>query len=616
MAAEFVVPITMKDGISDPAAAAARKILVLDNAIQATGDALTKAMAQGNVKQVTNLSKQMAAYESTLATIPAEERALADSHNALIASQKEVGKTAESASMTYSILWAEAIKKVAGIAWDALKGFGALILKGAELAISASSQKQAMLSYFDAMGQGVVTGKQTEDMIDGLKAKIGISKDSLVGWTKQLQAMGMVDLDEIEKNLTAVASSTALMGEAGGQAFTDITKKIQLAVNSTGKLEGGKKIWKSLADTGANVVDVAQEMGMSVDKFKAALDGGTINAAKFGDALQNALIKKGAGPLQKMANSLPNLKKLLEESIGDIFEDIDVGPFLAQVKSLFEIFGQATPSGNALKSGIGGAFQGMFDIATKVVPYVKHFLLDVVILGLKAYIGLKPLIKWFKELGDNAPFMALLKDSLAGIGKSILITTAAAVGLVVLFGALVAGAAAIGGAIAGALQAVVQFGVNVVAAVAGWIASAVSFGASFVDGLIQGITSGATKLVDSVKNLASSAANSFKSALGIASPSKVMAGYGLNVAQGAAQGIDAGATNVEQASSGLAMASAGGFTQGASEGAQAQSGGKGSGAAINVTASFTFGGGVTGASELTEQAVSLIFERLAAESGL
>jgi len=494
-----------------------------------------------------------------------------------------------------------------------------LIKSGMALAIEAHEGKAAMLTYFDAMGQGVVTGAQTEEMIDSLKAKIGVAKDDLVGWTKQLQAMGMVDLDEIEKNLTAIASSTAIMGSKGAQAFTDITKKIQLAVNSTGKLEGGKKVWKSLQDTGANVVDVAQQMGMSVEDFKKKLDSGSINAAKLGDALQDALIKKGAVPLQRMANSLPNLKKLLSESIGDMFEDIDVGPFLAQVKDLFDIFGQGKDSGRAMKTGIQGAFQGVFDAATKVVPYIKHFLLDLVILGLKAYIGLKPLIKWAKEMGEKQAVVDGLKNALVGIGIAVGAIAAPFVGAAAVVTLLIGAFGAASVMASSLVGAVVKLGTDVFSTLNGYIAQAISWGTNFVMGIVNGIVSGASAIVGAVTNIANLASSTFSSVLDMHSPSKVMALQGGYVAAGVAEGIDAGAPVVSGASANLAAATSGGFADAASS--DAASGGSGasaskSGGGLQVTATIMFNGAVQGAQELTEQAVSLIFEKIALEQGL
>lgn len=504
---------------------------------------------------------------------------------------------------------ASAVIKVAG----GLAGLAAGIIKdGMAMAIEAATGKQAMLSYFDAMGQGIVTGEETEAMIDGLKNKIGIAKDSLVGWTKELQAMGMVDLAEIEKNLQATASASALMGKEGEAAFMKMTAKIQNAAMTGEKLKLADKQFMALAKTGVNIADVAAKMGMKVEDLRKELSSGGVDAAKFGDAMQNALIEKGAGPLQKLASSLPNLKKLLEESIGDMFEDIDVGPFLEQVKSLFEIFGQGKPSGQAMKAGIQGAFQSIFDTATKVVPYVKHFLLDLVIYGLKAYIGLKPIIKWFKELSENQTVISIVSSAFSYM-KDMIVGVAIAVGIAIgVVAGLIAVIVAINVALAAAVAAIVSFGAEVINTFVNLVSQAITMGSQFVDGLVQGITNGAIKVVDAVKNLANSAKDTFKNALGIASPSKIGMQMGGFFGQGVAQGVEDEVSTVSSASGNLAGAAVSGGAGGA-----ASAGASSGGVQVTVEAgAIVIQGAGKSATEITEEMISVVFERIALQQGL
>lgn len=488
---------------------------------------------------------------------------------------------------------------------------------GMAMALEASQAKTEMLAYFDAMGQGIVTGAQTEEMIDGLKAKIGIAKDSLVGWTKELQAMGMVDLGEIEKNLTAIASASALAGKTGEAAFLKLTSKIQALAMTGGKLKLADKQIAALAQTGANVVDVADQMGMSAEKLREGLSKGTIDAAKFGDALQNALIKKGAGPLEKMAASLPNLKKMLSESIGDMFEDIDVGPFLAQIKSLFDIFGQAKPSGQALKTGIQGAFQKIFDMATIVVPYIKHFLLDLVILGLKAYIGLKPVIKWVNEMAQKQPVINAFWMTVKGLGSAFAMIVAPVILVIGIVTALGAAFMFVMGMTAAVVGSIMNFGVQIFGTLGGYAKQAVTWGTDFVNGIIEGITGGASALVSSVTDLANTAQNTFKSVMGINSPARAMIGPGANVSYGVAEGIDDGAPAVTDASANLAKASANGFSDAAPAAASAPAAGGGGGGGNVITATINvIGGAANSIMELTEQAVILLMERIAMQKGV
>lgn len=507
----------------------------------------------------------------------------------------------------------QAVSTIITLAGGLAGAFAGLVKSGMAFAIQASEDKQAMLGLLDAMGDGITTGAQYEEMIDGLKDKYGIAKDSLVGWTKQLQAMGRTDIKQIEGDLLAIASAEAIV-KGGGAALIDWTKKIEMATQAGGKLKVATKALKDLGATGANVGDVAKQMGMSVEDLTAALDKGTIDAAKFGDALNTAIQKKGAGPLAKMASSLPNLKKLLEESIGDMFEDIDVGPFLAQVKSLFDIFSQGKDSGKAMKSGIQGAFQGIFDAATKVIPYIKHFLLDLVILGLKAYIGLKPLIQFFKELSQSKPFIDAMKNALIGIGLAVAAFMSPILGAVAVVTLLVGAFGALATIGASVVGSIVNFGTQIFATLSGYITQAQTWGNDFINGIISGL--GIGPIIAAVTNVANAAKNTFKSVLGIASPSKVMAIQGENVAAGAAEGIDDGVGEVSNASANLAKAASGGFADGA-DGAPGAPAPAASGGGVTVQATIQImGGDKQTMSELTEEGISLLFEKIALQQGL
>ena len=85
-------------------------------------------------------------------------------------------------------------------------------------------------------------------------------------------------------------------------------------------------------------------------------------------------------------------------------------------------------------------------------------------------------------------------------------------------------------------------------------------GRNLASGLVEGIKSGIAAAGDAVAGMAESVKNKFKGWLGIASPSRVFAGYGLNVAQGAALGIKAGEGEAAGAAVGLAKATASGWT--------------------------------------------------------
>jgi phage-related protein len=505
----------------------------------------------------------------------------------------------------------QAVAAVIQIAGGLVGITAGLIKSGVEFAISSSEAKQQMLGLFQAMGGGIVTGEQTEAMIDGLKDKFGIAKDSMIGWTNALHAMGVTDLATIEKSLLATASAQALVTKGGAEAFQDLTKKIQTFVQTGQGLKLPLKGLGSLASMGLTVADVASKMGVSAEALAGQLKAGTADAAKFGDAMQTALIEKGKGPLEKFAASSKNISKLLSESFGDMFEDIDVGPFMAEVKSLFDIFSQGKESGKTMKAGIGGFFKEVFATLTKVVPMVKHFLLDMVIYGLKAYIAVKPIVQAIKDFATSATGASIISTVLSSVWevlKVIGVTIAVVVvAVMALWAAMIIVSTAVWTAVGAFLGLVAEAG----GALTGWIASAATAAYDFVAGLVGGIAAGASQVIGAVKGLASSATGAFKSALGIASPSKVMAGLGGHTGAGFAEGLEDTGPDVHAAASGVAGAA----VEGASSGGGAPAGGASLGGA-NINVTVMIDGAGKSAMEITEEMVASVFERMAIGAGV
>lgn len=513
----------------------------------------------------------------------------------------------------------QAVSAVVQLAGGLVGITAGLVVAGAKFAISSSEAKDASLAMFEALGQCAISGEKVDDMLDDLRESTGLTKDSLGTMTKAFLTMGVTGEDAL-RGLTTAAASAEALGKGGAEAFTKLYQQADAAAQTGSKLTiPYKKLQNQLVGMGLNVDDLAKQMGVSGEALTASLKAGTVDAKAFGNALEDAVTSKGVGPMKALANSSANLGKLLQEYIGDLFEDLgkDIGPFMAEVKSLFEIFNSKTkPSGQALKSGIGGFFKEVFATAAKVVPLVKHFLLDVIIFGLKAYIALKPLVKSVKDFFASAEGSAALSAVLTGIGTALAIV-AGAVAVVIAVGAvLIATVIAITVAFWTALAAISQFTVDAMGALQEWIGGAATAASDFVAGLVAGLTSGAGMVVDAVKGLASSATSAFTDALGISSPSKVMMQLGGHTGAGFAEGLEATAPDVHGAASGVASAAVSGASS-APGGASGGGSSGGGGVTVNVEpGAIVIQGAGKGAEELTEEAISLVFERVALESGL
>lgn len=519
------------------------------------------------------------------------------------------------------------LAKGAGLAALAI---GALVLGGAALAVHFAETEKQLTSTFDALGHGQISGAQTVAMLDQLGHSIGQTREQLAPLTQSFMAMGITGVDQLRSLTLAAAGANATI-KGSGDIFVSTFKKLTVAADLGQPFKLAAKGAGSLLSMGLSVDDMAKRMGVSATalgaKLKVGLDPAT--ARKFGDAMQTALIEQGKGPLDALANSTDQIKARFIENIGKMFKD--VGPvaskFMGTVRDLFDIFDDAKPSGAAMQAGIGGFFKGLFAIATKVVPYVKHFFLDLVIYGLKAYITMKPLIKQFSALFATSGESSGLMGVIDFIAKGLIYGVAAAASLtmkIVLLGAWIAD---LGGKVSDVVGKAIAFFGTLKDAIVGVFTGGNTIASDFVDGLIKGIMGGVGKVIDAASNLGKSALGGIKGALGISSPSKEMALLGGHSAAGMAQGLDEGRDDVHGAASGLATATMKGAKDGApgapgAAGAAGKggSGGAGGGGEVHVLveagAIVIQGGSGQGVAELHEEAVQLVWERIALAAGL
>lgn len=503
----------------------------------------------------------------------------------------------------------EAVAAIISLAGGAVT----LTLKLAQFAIASTEAKQASLSLWDAMGGGVVSGEEIDGMLDGLREKLGVTKEDLGKYATKFLQMGVTGKEALETLTTAAVSAEAIV-KGGGDAFAKMQLQIDAAAESGGKFVLPlKKLTSQLANMGLNAGDVAKKLGMTTADFQKGIAAGTIDAKKFGDALSDAAINKGAGPLERMSNSVGNLGKLFKEYLGDIFEDMgaQIAPLMKEIKSFFETFSQSQPSGQAIKAGLVGALSIVFANITKLVPLVKHFFLDMIILSLKAYIALMPLIASVKEFLNSATGMAVLASAWVAF-KTIAITVAVVIGLVVVVAlALWAAMMVLSFGFWAAVGAIFTFVGEAGTALTGWVSSAATAAYDFVAGLVSGIANGASQVIGAVTGLASSATGAFKSALGIKSPSKVMMALGDHTGTGFAMGLEDTAPDVHGAASSVA----GSAVAGASSGGDASGSAKpGAGNVFNVTVSIDGAG--KDAMGITREMVSSVFEAMALGAGV
>lgn len=274
---------------------------------------------------------------------------------------------------------------------------------------------QRMAATFEALGQqGEGSGKKTMAMLGDLSSKLPQSRDQLADWAKKIEAMGVTDLSKVRSELIATASAQAIMGDEGAAAYTKIQERVRLAVEAHHGLKLAEKSLKALYSAGVNMTEVAARMGLSTQELGAKLKGGTIDAAKFGDALRGAVTDKGKGPLDVMMNSLETMGVKAKAAFGRLFSDVDTKPLTDALRSVIALGDAGAPSGEALKSGITGGLNAVIKTLGAAIIEAEVFFLSVEVRALQAYIALKPLIGAVGKIGDVMGAIGMGKDQAVG----------------------------------------------------------------------------------------------------------------------------------------------------------------------------------------------------------
>lgn len=595
---------------------------------QAAAAAMEKAREKMGL--MTNAAKAAAREQEKLAkaqerTAKATERAAEREAKAQARAQataaKKATKAAEKAASEDAAAMAEAeataiaaVEAAAVAAAAAVLALVAAVGALAAKAIEIVQMREGLAATFAALGGGGTAGAQTLAMVDTLSKKLPFASEQIAGWAKSLQSAGFQG-DRLKSAVEAVAAATAIMGESGGAAAEKMMKQLSEGGAAADKMlkaiqKGSPKSARLLADMGLHVQDVASAMGMTVAQFQKA----NIGADQMNAALQKALAAKGSNRLSAMMLEWPVIIQKAREGFLSLFEKLgpSIKPFMTAVQRLFGQFTRGTPTMRALQKVVTEVFGALFKYGTMAVQVITKFVkqnLSAKNIGstwkeIKGAISTvaKALITVWKYLGPIFKSPLFLKG-IATVFKVIGIVVLVVVGAL---GALTA----ITGLVAGAFGTLGAILWGIIGTLIEWAASAVSAGSDFVEGIINGITSGAGALIDAVSNLARSALNTFKSILGIASPSKVMMAMGGHVAAGASEGIDKGAPGVADSAAKLGGAVTGG--------AAAGMGGAGGGAKGSLTVNGGLHVHVTGgtSAEIAEEALALIVERLAASQGL
>lgn len=491
------------------------------------------------------------------------------------------------------------------------------IYEGAKASIEASEHLERMRSVFDALGGGAKgAGTATIAMIRGLSKEIPQSEATIEAWARSLEAAGTTDLGALRNQLKAAAAAEALLGDGAGETTKNLFANLQEQAAA-----GGGKVKFSLtklAGTGISENEFLSSLGMTPANFAAAKKAGTLTGQQISDAISKALILKGEGPLASQMDELSTLATKAKDSFMHLFEDVNIAPFTSAVREFFGVFDTALPSGQVMHDALTSAFNGVFQVAGKVFSFLKDAFLHVIIWSLQAAIFIKPLVREFKAWAEQHDLVGKLMTALKGVGI-VLGSLAVAAGAVLAVGlALQFVASVIFGAVVGAVFYLIGLVPKAGEALGDLAFKAVQGAKDFISGFVDGIKNGVGVVVEAVKNMGHHAWLAIKSALGIASPSKLMIQAGLHTSHGFAAGVEQGTPDV--AASARSMAATVNVAASPRRGGDSGGGGGSSSASVHigsVTVHIDASHAASPAemSSIVEEGLGSLAERLAAMIG-
>jgi len=464
---------------------------------------------------------------------------------------------------TAGILLAVAVALVAVAAAAAL-ATAAFIRYGIAAADAARSQR-----LFDNAAAGsVARGSELNKVVSDIASRVPIAREQVAEFGRQLQLAGINGL-RLQTALTTIAMIESVVPGAGAkiEGLVERFQKLRRAVLTRADLEG----------TGLALVDVAAQlakgMGITTAAALQMLQNGTAGTDKVLDAMKRAVEQKFGKTIAAQMMSLTTQWAKLKESIGALFTGIDLEPLLGALKSITDSFSQNTVTGKVLKFLITTMFQGLVDVAAKVLPLVRAFFLQLVIAGLKLYIALKPIGAAISEAfdrvdGAKALEYAMIAGKVAAVALlfvlgAITAVVLAAMAPILLVGSILYGAFKMG-------EAAVQGVIAMFGGLGGSLSSLGSVGAGAASGLVDGFVAGVQAkigaAIGAVAQLGAAIEQGLRTAIGWHSPATLGIDAIAAVGEGMEVGAEKTAPTATGAAAGLVDASA---VKGAAKGAKA-----------------------------------------------
>jgi hypothetical protein len=505
--------------------------------------------------EVASQHKALVSAKPELAALAQKKRVLAEETAAARRAAKEQESAAKALASTRAAASDEAAKNRMDATRLALTGAaGAAIAFGAAIAgagvaaaafgLSAAGAARDARILADALTGSERLGGEFDAVVGQLANKVPMARAQIAGLARELNLMRLGRRD-MQAGLTAIAITTSAIGDSAGNVIKGV---VQSSAAMRRFSLGARDMWgeyTGLAGSGLKKADVlsalAKQLGVSQGEVEKRLLTGRIKLSDGMKALEAATQARFGKTIAAQMLSVNTQFDKAKEGLAGMLSGVDLDPALRGLEQMLSIFDESTASGAVMKTilqeGIGGVSMAL----GKLLPLGKEFFLEMAIGAMEIYLALRPvgrqIMSWVGPL--------LTAENAGTLGKIAIYGLAVAFGLVAVAALAAAAAILLPFAIAGvAIWALVK-GLN---AAWSWLVNdATSAASNLIDSFIAAISAGVDRVGGAMRNLASKASDAFKSALGIASPSRVFAAFGRYTVQGFAAGVDQEAPQAQDA---------------------------------------------------------------------
>lgn len=440
---------------------------------------------------------------------------------------------------------------------DSMNGMSGGIDEAAESAKRATGDLGAMSSIIGKISgpadKALKSFTNIKKSAGRLTSSMGASSAAMLGMSVGLAAIGVAAvLAAVKIGILAVKLTHHAFKTAAATIQSD-----NLRAGLTGSAEAAKALGDMISrvsqkspQTTAEIADLSKKL------WESGLRGTELEEALLEASHEAAGLGKNPAP-EVLAARMQDLD-VITAKFGDNMRDLFSGArtkdaaskLLGSMSRVGGLLSQSSIEGRGLRAALEGVTTPIMSGLTKLEPYAKAVFRGLVIGALDIAIAV---VKAGKAIGAMIPEGAA--DDIDGVetamqaAKIAAYVLAGAIGLLLVVGAALVVTTFLAmiplillvAVIAAAIAVVIGIGVAIGYAI-GWLIdlgkAGVNAAKNLITGIVNGIKSGVGVVVDAIKGLATSAINAFKSALKIASPSKLFEDFGGDIGMGVVVGVD------------------------------------------------------------------------------